>query len=143
MDKNTIGTFLMQGSTSGGSTSWDKLVDIKSAPATGSAPEQLETTTLSNWMRTYIPGIEGNDQKEYKCNYDKTKYAALEALKGQELDLSLWFGGTISNGEITPTGSDGKFTFKGYVSVYANESEVNGVREMTVVVTVSSEIIFS
>ena len=139
---NTMGTVLMQGTTSGGSTTWDKLVDIKTAAAMGGAPEQLETTTLSDWMRTYIPGIEGNDQKEYKCNYDKTKYSALKALKGQELDLSIWFGGTISGDTITATGSDGKFTFKGYVDVYVNESEVNNVREMTVVVTPSSAITF-
>lgn len=143
MDLNSIGTFLMKGTTVNNETTYSKLVDIKTQPAMGSEPEQLETTTLSNYMRTFIPGIEGNDAKSFTCNYSKAKYEELKELEGQELDLAVWFGGTKENGAITPTGVDGKFSFKGYVNVYVNESEVNSVREMTVTVTVSSEIIFS
>lgn len=143
MALNSIGTFLMQNTGTSGTPSWEKLIDIKTQPAMGGDREQLETTTLSNYMRTYIPGIEGNDQKNFTANYDKTAFETLKALKDQELDLAVWFGGTQSGGEITPTGTDGKFAFKGYVDVYANENDVNVVREMTVNVTVSSEIAFS
>ena len=138
---STIGTFLMHKAS--GSNDWTKLVDIKNQPALGSSPEQLETTTLSNFMRTYIPGLEGNDAKEYTCNYDKNAYTTLKALEGQEIDLAVWFGGTKENGAITPTGADGKFAYKGYVNVFVNESEVNAVHEMTVTTTASSEITFS
>lgn len=140
MAQSSMGTFLME---KGNNDSWDKLVDIKTSPALGGAPEQLETTTLSDFMRTYIPGIEGNDAKEYKCNYDKTTYAALKAKENTELDLAVWFGGTKSGNTIEPTGTDGKFAFKGYINVYVNENEVNGVREMTVTATASSAITFS
>ncbi len=143
MDKaiSTIGTFLMY-KPSGG-TDYEKLVDIKTQPAMGGAPEQLETTTLSNYMRTYIPGLEANDAKEYTCNYNKTDYQKLKALEGQELDLALWFGGTKENGAITPTGADGKFSYKGYINVFVAEGEVNAVHDMTVTTTASSEITFS
>ena len=143
MDKaiSTIGTFLMYKPS--GETDYEKLVDIKTQPAMGGAPEQLETTTLSNYMRTYIPGLEANDAKEYTCNYNKTDYQKLKALEGQELDLALWFGGTKENGAITPTGTDGKFSYKGYINVFVAEGEVNAVHDMTVTTTASSEITFS
>lgn len=143
MDKaiSTIGTFLMHKPS--GETDYVKLVDIKTQPAMGGAPEQLETTTLSNYMRTYIPGLEANDAKEYTCNYNKTDYQKLKALEGQELDLALWFGGTKENGVITPTGVDGKFSYKGYINVFVAEGEVNAVHDMTVTTTASSEITFS
>lgn len=140
---STYKTFLMKGSTSGGSTTWEKLVDIKSYPDLGGAPELLETTTLSDKMRTNILGIQGNDSMEFTCNYDKTDYTAIAALEGTEQELAVWFGGTESNGEVTPTGSEGKFSFKGYVSVHANGGEVNAVREMTVTVAASTPIAVS
>lgn len=138
---STIGTFLMYKAT--GASSFSKLVDIKNQPALGGSPEQLETTTLSDFMRTYIPGLEGNDAKEYTCNFDKTVYTTLKALEGQELDLAVWFGGTKANGIITPTGADGQFSYKGFVNVYVNESDLNAVHEMTVTTTASSAITFS
>lgn len=140
---STYKTFLMKGSTSGSSTTWEKLVDIKSYPDLGGSPELLETTTLSDKMRTNILGIQGNDSMEFTCNYDKTDYTTITALEGTEQELAVWFGGTESNGEVTPTGSEGKFSFKGYVSVYANGGEVNAVREMTVTVAASTPITVS
>lgn len=134
---STIGTFLMYKAPS--ASSYSKLVDIKNQPALGSSPEQIETTTLSDSVRTFIPGLEGNDAKEYTCNYDKTVYATLKALEGQELDLAVWFGGDkAANGIITPTGADGQFPYKGFVNVFVNESDLNAVHEMTVTTTAST-----
>lgn len=139
---STYKTFLMKGSTSGGTTTWEKLVDIKSYPDLGGAPELLETTTLSDKMRTNILGIQGSDSMEFTCNYDKTDYATIAALEsaGEEIELAVWFGGTESGGTVTPTGSEGKFSFKGYISVHVNGGEVNAVREMTVTVAASTVI---
>lgn len=138
---STIGVFLMHKPE--GKSDYEKLVDIKTHPAMGGAPEQLETTTMSNFMRTYIPGLEANDAKEYTCNYTKVDYQKLKALEGQELDLALYFGGTKENGAITPTGADGKFSYKGYINVYISEGDINAVENMTVTTTASSEITFS
>ena len=45
---NTYKTFLMQGATTGGSTTWTKLLDIKDYPDLFGSPEKLEKTTLGD-----------------------------------------------------------------------------------------------
>ena len=118
---------------------YGKLVDIKDFPDLGGSPEMLETTTLSDKMQTYIPGIQSLDALEFNANYTKEEFAKLKALEGQELDLAVWFGGNESNGTLTPTGDDGKFNFKGYVSVFVVGGGTNEVVGMTVAVAVSIE----
>lgn len=134
---NTYKTALMK---KGSGSSYEKLVDIKSYPDLGGTPEMLETTTLSDKGQTFIPGIDSADALEFTANYTKSDYETLLALKGQEADLAVWFGGTESGGVFTPTGTDGKFQFKGYVSVVANGGDVNAVREMTISITPSSAV---
>lgn len=119
---------------------YGKLVDIKDFPDLGGSPEMLETTTLSDKMQTYIPGIQSLDALEFNANYTKDEYTKLKALEGQELDLAVWFGGTEANGTLTPTGDDGKFNFKGYVSVFVVGGGTNEVIGMTVAVAPSTPI---
>lgn len=134
-------SFLMYKPSS--SSDYKKLVDIKSYPDLGGAPELLETTTLSDNMRTNILGIQANENMDFTCNYTKEDYSKIQALEGTEQDLAVWFGGTESGGVVTPTGSEGKFSFKGNVSVYANGAEVNAVRDMTVTAAASTPITFA
>lgn len=134
---NTYKTALMK---KGSGSSYEKLVDIKSYPDLGGTPEMLETTTLSDKAQTYIPGIDSTDALEFTANYTKADYEKLLNLKGQEVELAVWFGGTESEGVFTPTGADGKFEFKGYVSVVATGGDVNAVREMTISIAPSSTI---
>lgn len=122
------------------SDAYAKLVDIKDFPDLGGSPEMLETTTLSDKMQTYIPGIQSLDALEFNANYTKADYTKIKALEGQELDLSVWFGGTETNGTLTPDGSDGKFNFKGYVSVFVVGGGTNEVIGMTVSVAPSTPI---
>lgn len=133
--------FLMKGTTSGSSTTWAKLVDIKDFPDLGAAPEQIETTTLSDFARTYIPGIENTEQKTVTCNYTAADYATLAALKGTEQDIAIWFGGTESNGVVTPDGSNGKFVGKAYVDVFVAGAGVNEVVNMTVTLTMTQNFV--
>lgn len=119
---------------------YGKLVDIKDFPDLGGSPEMLETTTLSDKMQTYIPGIQSLDALEFNANYTKDEFAKLKALEGQELDLAVWFGGEEENNTLTPTGSDGKFNFKGYVSVFVVGGGTNEVIGMTVAVAPSTPI---
>lgn len=138
---STYKVFLMKGTTSGSSTTtYEKLVDIKDFPDLGGAPEMLETTTLSDKMQTYIPGIQSLDALEFNANYTKEEFTKLKALEGQELELAVWFGGNESNGTLTPTGDDGKFNFKGYVSVFVVGGGTNEVVGMTVAVAPSTPI---
>lgn len=117
-----------------------KLIDIKEFPDLGGAPEMLETTTLSDKMQTYIPGIQSSDALEFTANYTKSDYETLKALEDAEEDYAVWFGGTESGGVVTPTGTNGKFAFKGYLSVYVNGGGVNEVVEMTVTIAPSTVI---
>ena len=132
-------TFLMYKDSS----SWKKLIDIKDYPDLGQAPESLQTTTLSDKMHTHIPGIQDTTQMEYTCNYTKEDFARVDAMAGVEGDYAVWFGGTEAEGVVTPTGSDGKFEFKGYVNCYVSGTGVNEVVDMKVVVTPSSVIKFA
>lgn len=144
MATNSYKTFLMKGTTASTPT-YSKLVDIKTTPSLQEKPEALETTTLSDGQRTYIPGIKeiANGGLEFKANYTVADYQTLVALEGTETNFAVWYGGTESGGVATPTGSEGKWAFKGYLSVTPNELDVNVVREMTVTIMPSSVMSFS
>ena len=133
---STYKSFLMHKKSS----TWEKLIDIKSFPDLGGAPELLETTTLSDRMTTNIMGIQSLDALEFECNYTKEDYTKLKALEGTEADFAVWLGGTEASGNVTPTGSDGKFEFKGQISVYVNGGGVNEVVNMTVSIAASTPI---
>lgn len=141
----TFKSFLMKGSTSGSSTTWSVLMPITSYPDMGTAPEALDKTTLSDSMRRYMAGIlGGGDNLAFPGWYDPDVYAAVKALEGTECDFALWFGGTeASDGTVTPTGSEGKWTFKGYPTALLTGAGVNAVRPMTVNITRSSAIEYS
>lgn len=119
---------------------WEKLIDIKNFPDLGGAPEMLETTTLSDGMQTYIPGIQSLDGLEFNANYDKTDFDRLKAMEGVEHEFSVWFGGTVSGKTITPTGDNGKFDFGGQLSVFPVGGDVNAVVEMTISIAPSTPI---
>ena len=140
MATTTYKSFLMHGSTSNNTTTYSKLVDIKDYPKIGGDRELVETTTLSDDIRTHIMGLQSGDSMPFTCNYDKDKFTAIKAMADTEQDLAVWFGGTVSGGVVTPDGSDGKFSFKGFVDVTVEGKGVNDVREMIVTVAASSAI---
>ena len=133
---STYKSFLMQKNAS----TWEKLIDIKSFPDLGGAPELLETTTLSDNMTTNILGIQSLDALEFECNYTKEDFTKLKAMEGTEKEFAVWLGGTEAGGVATPTGEDGKFEFKGQLSVYVNGGGVNEVVNMTVSIAASTPI---
>lgn len=120
---------------------WSKLIDIKEFPDLGGAPEMLETTTLSDKMQTYIPGIQSLDSLEFTANYTLEEYKTLKAMEGTDTEFAVWFGGTEStDGVLTPNGDNGKFKFSGALSVYANGGGTNEVVEMTITIAPSTPI---
>ena len=134
---STYKIFLM---VKGSGDTYSKLIDIKDFPDLGGAPEMLETTTLSDNMQTYIPGIQSLDALEFNANYTKSDFDTLKAMEGTEKDFAVWFGGTESGGVLTPTGSDGKFEFKGQLSVFPTGGGVNEVVGMTITIAPSTPI---
>lgn len=143
MPISTYKTFLM---TKKDGSNWGKLLDIKSYPDLGGSPEMLETTTLSDPAQTYIPGIQSSEALECTANYTLADYKKIEALKGQELNLAFWFGGTDSitsvggNEGLTPTGSDGKYEFEGYVFAHVSGGGTNAVVDMAITIIPSTPI---
>lgn len=133
---STYKIFLMQKNTS----AWEKVVDIKEFPDLGGTPEMLETTTLSDKMQTYIPGIQSIDALEFTSNYTLADYKKLKALEGKDKEYAVWFGGTEAGDTVTPTGSDGKFKFNGQLSVFPVGGGVNEVVDMTITIAPSTPI---
>lgn len=112
---------------------WEQLLPVKTTPQLGGAPEQLETTTLDDSMQTFINGIQAAEAMSFTANYDSDKYDELKLLENKTEKYAVWFGNQ-GNGE------DGKFSFEGQLSVYVNETAVNGVIEMTVTINPSTVI---
>ena len=133
MATSTINTFLMYKDNG----SYTKLCDIKDYPDLIGAPEALETTTLSDKAHTYIEGLQANEQLTFTANYDSDDFDAIVALKGSEQDLAIYFDDGTAD---TPAGSEGQFTFKGYVSVSIVGKGVNEVREMNIIITPTTDI---
>ena len=122
---------------------WAKLVDIKEFTDLGGEPEMLETTTLSDNMQTYIAGIQSLDGLTFTANYDMEDFQTLKALEGEENDYAVWFGGTGDAGSLTPDGSNGKFSFKGQLSVFPVGGGVNEVVDMSITIAPSTPITFA
>ena len=139
MARSTFKTFLMHAATKG---TYTKLIDIKDCPDLGGAPEMLETTTLSDPMQTNIPGIQSLDSLEFTANYTAEDFARLKEMEDEDLDLAVWFGGTEEGNVITPTGSEGKFSFTGRLSVYVAGGGVNEVTDMKITVAAGTPIAF-
>lgn len=124
----------------GESNAWNKLLDIKDFPDLGGAPEMLDTTTLSDKARTYIPGIQENEAMSFTANYTKADFDMLYALRGSLRGFAVWLGGTESGGTLVPTGAQGKYAFGGYLDVYVNGAGVNEVVDMTITIAPTTEI---
>ena len=136
---STIFTFLM--SSSDGSA-YTKLLDIDAFPDLGSAPEQIDVTTLTDTFRHYINGVEDTGSLEFTAFYEPATFAALAALKDADTYFAVWFGGTKSGETVTPTGSKGKFKFKGFLSVFVSGGGVNDPVKMTITIAPSTDITF-
>lgn len=135
---STYKVFLMKKGNTG--DTYEKLIDIKEFPNLGGSPEMLETTTLSDPMQTYIPGIQSLDALEFTANYTLEDFKKLKALDGAEHDYAVWFGGTGEGSTLVPTGSQGKFKFKGQLSVFPTGGGVNEVVGMTITIAPSTPI---
>ena len=140
MARSTMFSFLMEG-TGTGTLTYATVVPIKDYPELGGSPEALDATTLTNWARVYIEGIEETQSLlSFTCNYELTDYQTVKALEGSERHWAVWFGGTKSGTTVTPTGSAGKFIFDGYLHAHVIGKGVNEVQEFQIDIIPTSEI---
>ena len=126
---STYGISLMYKATDG--DTYTKLIDIKDFPDLGGAPEMLETTTLSDNMQTYIPGIQSLDALEFTANYTLADFKKIKAMEGTDTAFAVWFG---------VEGADGKFEFNGQISAFPVGGGVNEVVGMTISIAPSTPI---
>lgn len=125
MAMSTYGTTFKYGSDSA-----SKTLAIKSYPEILAKRSALETTTLSDDAKTYIPGIrETPDSLPFTMNYDAAIFAEINALNG------------VQKCELTFSDGSG-FTFDGYLSASNNAGEVNAVAEMTISVMPATVPVF-
>ena len=126
---STYGISLMYKEATG--STYTKLIDIKDFPDLGGAPEMLETTTLSDNMQTYIPGIQSLDALEFTANYTLADFKKIKAMEGKDTAFAVWFGAE---------GADGKFEFNGQISAFPVGGGVNEVVSMTISIAPSTPI---
>lgn len=126
-------TFLMK-STNG--TSYTMLVPIMDFPDLGGQPENVDVTCLNHMSRVYIPGIQETEPLVFTVPYDTSTYTTLAAESGDSY-YSVWFGGTD---DTTPTGSKGKFDFKGELSLFVQGKGVNEAQTIQVTIFPSTGI---
>ena len=139
---NTYMTFLMKSSDNG--STYSDLCPIKDYPDFMNSVNTIDVTDLQNEMHTYIMGLldTGGDMT-FTANYDKTNYSTIRGLAGSEQYLAIWFGGTKSGSTITPTGTDGKWSFQGLINVGLVGKGVDEAREMQIHVTPSTDMTFA
>ena len=125
---STIGTVL---ETSQDGTTYQKLCAIKSFPALGGAPEQIEVTDLEDETQAFVPGVQTMEAMEFTANYTLEDYTAVKAKANQTLHYRVKLG---------KNGAAGMASWQGQHSVYINEGEVNGAIAMTISVSPSSSI---
>ena len=139
---NTYMTFLMK---SENGTTYTDICPIKDYPDFMNNVNTIDVTNLQNAMHTYIMGLlDTGGSMDFTANYNVTDYQAVSALDdGAEHYLAIWFGGTKSGDTITPTGNDGKWSFKGMVKVGIVGKGVDESREMTIHVVPGTDMAFT
>lgn len=131
---STIFTYLLDGGAASGAASWGStaLVAIKDIPDLEGEREEIEATSLSDDSRTFVEGLKNNASWTFTCNYTKTDYEALKLLAGTEKHYGVFLGDT--------SGTDGKFTSKGFLSVQKTGGGVGEVQEMAVKIVLTDDV---
>lgn len=119
--------------------SYAKLIDVIELPDLGKAPDQLDTTTLTDTSATSINDIQKPDGFECSAYYTPAGFKKLEALAGEQHDFAVWLGGTETAGTVVPDGSFGKFEFSGELAVWKKAAAVSGVHQMGIKIALSTK----
>ena len=97
------------------------LVEIKSTPATGQAGGNLEVTTHSDPVKTYIPDRPDTGDMDYTYNYTEANYTAVKAVcDNTEKDILIKY----------PDGTGVEYS--GICQTWHNEVSVGAVLECTI-----------
>lgn len=125
---STIGTTLEY---SKDGTAWTELTPIKTFPALGGAPDQIDITDMTDEMQAFILGVQQMDSMEFTANYSPAKFKEIDDLSYQDLKYRIKLG---KNGALGVAKWDGQH------SVRITEGEVNGAIGMAVTCSNSSKV---
>ena len=123
---NTIGTILKFGTTANSLT---ELCKIKTTPQLNGEREQIESTDLTDTAQTFVPGVQSVENMQFTANFTLAAYTSLKT-------------NALTDGffEIDFVSAGAKATWEGQYDVYVNETEVNGLIEMTITVYPSTVV---
>lgn len=121
------------------SDEYRKLCDVISFPDLGEDAETLDSTTLSDAMRTSVLGIQENGGMSFEANYDRSVFAELKQLERRTEQYGVWFG--APEGEGASPGDSGKFLFSGQLSTRVTGGGVNEVLRMNLFIAPSSAVV--
>lgn len=99
---------------------------VNNIPATGSAPETIETTVTTSRSKNYVFGRKDNAAKECTFMAHRDNFMILKGDYNKKLDFL----------QVNPDGTGWKF--QGYVSFYQDEASLGGALTGKAVITVSS-----
>lgn len=114
-----------------GASSANTQILIKDFPSVTGQKSSLETTTLSDGARTYIPGIYDTPESfDFTINFDASVVSTINALTAvQKCELAF--------------SDNSKYTWDGYLSASVNEGSVDEVLEATITCTPSTVPVFT
>lgn len=133
----SAGVFLMAGNDEASAT---KVMDIVSYPDLMTAPATIDTTTLSDWMHQYIPGlIDTGGNLECPGLMDAQSLPKIGTTVHYGY-IGFWFGGTKgADGNVTPTGSALKIGWEGDLTVTLSGGGVDAAVPVNAIVTPGSQ----
>lgn len=109
-----------------GQAKYSLWLPVTNIPATGSAPDQVETTVTTSRKKTYTYGRQDNPQKECTFMAHRNNFKVLKNDYNKQLDFL----------QVNPDGTGWKF--QGFVSFYQDEVSVGSNLTGKAVITVSS-----
>jgi hypothetical protein len=123
---NTIGTILKFGTSA---NSLSELCKIKTTPQLNGEREQIESTDLTDSAQTFVPGVQSVANMQFTANFTLDAYTSLKT-------------NAMTDGfcELDFASAGAKATWEGKYDVFVNETEVNGLIEMTISVYPSTEV---
>lgn len=109
-----------------GDTKYSLWLAVTNIPATGSAPDQVETTVTTSRKKTYTFGRQDTPQKEFTFMAHRDNFTILSDDYNKQLDFL----------QVNPDSTG--WAFRGYVSFYQDEISVGANLTGKAVITVTS-----
>lgn len=110
-----------------GSTDYVEVADVKTIPALGGAPQEIDVTTLSDTRTKQIEGIEAATTAAFLIQYKGPSWNTVHAKAGDRKQY---------NWRVTYP-DDMKATFTGSFTIQFGEATVNGSLTYTMTITIS------